>query len=135
NAGFASDPVVVLQVLCDRDLPGLPPTDLVVQPLQQAPAVRKIVGRGVGVPVAIADIDHGIEPQPVQPVLVEPEQRVVTDVLAYLRAAVVGARVAPQRARTRVVVKVDAAVVVAAAPAVEAPEVEIARSEMVVDDV
>ena len=109
--------------------------DLVVDPLQQAPAIREIVGRVVVVPVAIANIDDGIETQAVQPVLVEPEQRVVADVLAHFRAAVIGAGIAPGRVGAAVVVKVDAAVVVDAAPAVEAPEIEIARSEVVVDHI
>ena len=67
-------------------------------------------------------------------VVLEPHQGVVADELADLAAAVVGAGVAPRRVVAPVVVEVDAAAVVLA-PAVEPPQVEVARAEVVVDDV
>ena len=67
-------------------------------------------------------------------VVLEPHERVVADELAHLGAAVVGAGVAPRRLRAPVVVEVDAAAVVLA-PAVEPPQVEVGRAEVVVDHV
>ena len=67
-------------------------------------------------------------------VLFEPHQGVVAEVLAHLLAAVVGTGVAPGRRRALVVVEVDAARAVLA-PAVELPQGEVARAEVVVDDV
>ena len=64
----------------------------------------------------------------------QPVERVVADELADLAAAVVGPGVAPRRRRAPVVVEVDAALAVLG-PAVELPEVEVARAEVVVDDV
>src|SRR5581483_9935125 len=97
---------VVLQVLGDGDLAGEALADVLVQLLQEAPAVVQLGGaRGV-----------------------------VAQELAHLGPAVVGARVAPGGAGALVIVEVDTAQPVAL-PAVEAPQVEGARSKVVVDDV
>ena len=105
--------------------------DLAVDPLHQRPAVVDVVAAVAG---DRADVQRHVEAQAVDVELVEPHQRVVADELAHLAAAVVGPGVAPRRRRLVVVVEVDAALVVLA-PAVESPEVEVARAEVVVDDV
>ena len=114
--------------------PGKALGDLAVDPLQQAPALLEHVAFVALVTAHAADVERHVEAQPVEVVLVEPVERVVADELADLAAAVVGPGVAPGRVAAPVVVEVDAALVVLA-PAVEPPEVEVARAEMVVDDV
>ena len=56
------------------------------------------------------------------------------DVAPHFGSAVVGSRIAPGRVRSPVVVEVDAAFVVLR-PAIETPEVQITRPEVVVHDV
>ena len=108
--------------------------DLAVDPLQQAPALGERVAVVALVAAHAADVERHVEAQPVEVVLLQPQERVVADELAHLAAAVVGPGVAPGRLAAPVVVEVDAALVVLA-PAVELPEVEVARAEVVVDDV
>ena len=108
--------------------------DLGIDPLQQAPALLERVPFVALVAAHAADVEGHVEAQPVEVVLVQPVERVVPDELADLAASVVGAGVAPGGVAAPVVVEVDAALVVLA-PAVELPEVEVARAEMVVDDV
>src|SRR5439155_9451042 len=131
-SGFG-DPFVVLHVLSYRDLPRLPAAHLVVHPLQQAPAVRNI---GTGIVVAapeIADPADGVEPQTVAMALLEPAQDIVAQELAHLAAAVIRPR-APRRCRAPVIVEVDASEPVLF-PAVELPQFEIVRTQLVVNQV
>ena len=133
--GRGRQPRVVLEVLGDRDLPGLGRPDLVVDPGQERPAVgQRHRRRARRVAVRGPDVDGRIEPEAVAPELLEPGHRAVAQERPDLAAAVVGAGPAPQRHATVVVVEVDAAAV-ALGPAVEPPQVEVRRSEMVVDDV
>ena len=81
-----------------------------------------------------ADVGGAVEAQAVDVVFLEPHQDVVEDELADLAASVIGPGVAPRRVRPVVVVEVDAAAIVLA-PAVELPEIEVARAEVVVNDV
>src|SRR5581483_869032 len=111
---------VVLQVLGDGDLAGEALADVLVQLLQEAPAVVQLGGAGA---VDRADVQGRVAAQPVHVVLVEPHQGVVAQELAHLGPAVVGARVAPGGAGALVIVEVDTAQPVAM-PAVEAPQVE-----------
>ena len=81
-----------------------------------------------------ADVKGHVEAQPVEVVLVQPVHRVVADEPAHLLATVVGAGVAPGCLGAPVVVEVDATLVVLAPP-VELPQVQVARTEVVVDHV
>ena len=123
---------VALQVLGDGDHPGLLRFRLVIDLLHQAPAFGQFAVALA--PVHAPDVRRRIPPQPVESVVQQPVQGVVTQVRAHLLAAVVGARVAPGRATTVVVVEVDPAFVVLI-PAVKTPQVEVARAEMVVDHI
>ena len=67
-------------------------------------------------------------------VFLEPHQGVVEDVLSNLVASVVGTGVSPRRMRPVIVVEVDSTVIVLG-PAVELPEIEIPRSEVVVNNI
>src|SRR5262249_55888301 len=134
GADRAGDPRIVLHVLGDGEFPRLALAHLAVDPLQQAPAVRQVAARIAVAAQHLADPAGGVEAQAGAAALLQPAQRIVADVLAHLAAAVVGPRVAPRRLPAPVVVEVDAAPPVLA-PAVELPEVEVARAEMVVDDV
>jgi hypothetical protein len=133
-ADRTGQPRIVLHVLGDGDLPRLAVADLAIDPLQQAPAVGQVGARIVVASVDVTDPSGGVEPQAVAAALLQPAQRVVADVLAHFAAAVVGAGIAPRRIAAPVVVEIDAALPVGA-PAVELPEVEVGRAEMVVDDV
>ena len=97
----------------------------------QAPALRQV---RLAVGPHAADVERHVDAQPVDVVLLQPHQGVVADELAHLGAAVVRAGCRPRASRAPVVVEVDAAAVVLA-PAVEPPQVEVARAEVVVDDV
>ena len=75
-----------------------------------------------------------VEAQAVAAELLEPGQRAVAQERADLAAAVVRPGRAPGRVGALVVVEVDPAAV-ALGPAVEPPQVEVRRAEVVVDDV
>src|SRR5690606_24870303 len=81
------------------------------------------------------DIGGRVPPEAICLKLFEPEQGVVADELAYFGSAVVRSGVAPRRGGPVVVVEVDAAAIVSNLPAVEVPQVEIARTEVIVDHV
>ena len=75
-----------------------------------------------------------VEAQAVEVELVEPHQGVVVEVGTHLLAAVVGARLSPRGCGALVVVEVDPTLALLA-PAVELPEREVARAEVVEHDV
>ncbi len=128
------DPLIVLHVLGDRDLPRLPRLRFPVDPSEQPPAVGQI---GAGIRIAapdIADPSRGVEAKPVAAMLLQPEQRIVAQELPDFATSVIRARVAPRRCAAPVVVKIDAPAAVLA-PTVESPEIEIIRAEVVVDNV
>src|SRR5207244_6729300 len=128
---------VVLHVLGDHELPRLPGAHLAVDPLHQAPAVGD-VGAGIRVRAPhVADPAGGVPAKPVAVPLLQPHERVVTNVLPHLAATVVRPRVAPRRLPPPVVVEIDPAFLgtPVRAPAVELPEVEVVGAEVVVDDV
>src|SRR5690606_17955910 len=85
------EPGVLLEVFGDADLPGLSGSDLVVDPLHQAPTL------GVLSPGGVTDIGGRVPPEAICLKLFEPEQGVVADELAYSGSAVVSAGAAPRR--------------------------------------
>jgi hypothetical protein len=99
GAGALGDPLVVLHVLGDAELPWLAAVDLVVDPAHQLPAVGE-VGARVAAAVDVADVAGGIPAEPVEAVLLQPQQRVVAEELADLGPAVVRAGM-PHGVRSR----------------------------------
>src|SRR5207248_1031208 len=80
RADVSGDPLVVLHVLGDRDLPGLAGVDLRVDPLHHSPAVGDVRARvAVGSP-DVADPAGRVPSQPVAIALLEPAQGIVADV-------------------------------------------------------
>jgi hypothetical protein len=124
--------VVALEVLGNRDAAGEFGGHGGVDLLQGAPAVGE--GLLVRVGRAAAHVERHVEAQAVHVKAAQPHARVVHEVGADFRAAVVGAGVAPGRLAAVVVVEVDAAAIVLAPP-VEAPQVEVGGAEVVVDHV
>ena len=131
GAGLVGHGAEVAQVFADQDGVGKALSQLAVDPLQQAPAVWQIVVAFAG---HAADVQRHVHAQAVDAVLLHPHQGVVADELADLAAPVVRPGVAPGRGGAVVVVEVDPAAVVFA-PAVKAPQVQIAGAEVVVDHV
>ena len=64
-------PLVILQILGDRDLPRLRGADFIVDPLQETPAIRQVAA------IDAADVAHRIETQTVQTVFVQPKEGIV----------------------------------------------------------
>ena len=127
----AGHPRVVAQVLGDQEPAGEPPADLGVDLLEQGESLGdRLVAREVG----RADEHGAVDPQAVDPVFVQPQQRVVDEEPADLPAGVVGAAVTPGRLGPPVVEEVDAPQVVLG-PAVEPPQVHVLGAEVVVYDV
>ncbi len=103
--------------------------------LHQAPPIGHVVGRVVVVAVDVADVGGGVPAQPVErgtPPATSGRCRAGS--APDLGAPVVGPGVAPRGLTSGVVVEVDAALAVLA-PAVEPPQVEVGRAEVVVDDI
>lgn len=125
------DPRVVLQVLGDGDPAGKFLRDLAVDPLEQAPALGQVPVAG-----AVHRVDElgSVEAQAVDVVFLEPHADVIEDILPDLAASVIGPGVPPWGVRPVVVVEVDAAAMVLG-PAVELPQVEVTRAQVVVHDV
>ncbi len=134
RAGVLHDPFVILQVFGNGQVIGRELGHFLVDPLHEAPAVGQIVGRFVVVAVDVADVGGSIPTQAVNLVLVQPRQGVIAQHLAHFGSAIVGPRVAPGRLGAVVVIEVDAAAV-ALRPAVEAPQVKVARPQVVIDHV
>jgi len=82
----------------------------------------------------VANIARSIEAQPIDAIVLNPHERIVTNILADLSPPVIGTRLAPGRLRSLVVVEVDAAPVVLAPP-VESPQIQVGRAKMVVDHI
>ena len=122
---------VGLEVLGDEDLVGVALADRRRDRAHEVPALGQVAGAEA---VDGAHVEGRVEAQPVEVELLEPHQGVVVQVGAHLLAAVVGTGVAPRGRRALVVVEVDAALAVLA-PAVELPQREVARAEVVDDDV
>ena len=127
------DPVVVLQVLGDRDSSRIPLPHFAIDPLDEAPAVGQVAAR-IAVSPHVVHKQRHVEPQAVDVILLQPHQGVVADELAHFLAAVVGASRAPRGSRhaSRCRSRCRPAVL---APAVKLPQIEIAGAEVVVDDV
>src|ERR1019366_85364 len=131
------DPVVVLEVFGDRDLPRKLAVLRVVDRLQEEPALGNVRAFIPAVGHGAANVERRVESQPVGLVVPEPHHRVVAKELANLGTAEVGTVLLPEGARgALVVVEIDAAVAVLA-PAVELPEAgpQPLGAEVVVDDV
>ena len=131
GAGGLRQVVIVLQVLCDRDLPARSAVDLIIDVLHQRPAVGDAAATTV---VLGADIDRRVPTKPVGIELIEPVQRVVLEEGPHLATPVVGACVAPWSGGPPVLEEVDPAVA-ARRRAVESPHVQIARAQVVVDHI
>ena len=78
---WPGNPVVVLHILRNGDLPGLAPVDGVIDLLQQLPAIGNILGR-IPVPEDVADIGRRVQAQAVKPVVPQPGDGIVYQVLA-----------------------------------------------------
>ena len=89
------DPVVVLQVLGDRDASRIPLPHFAIDPLDEAPAVGQVAARIVGCP-HVVDVQRHVESQAVDVIFLQPHQGVVADELADFFTAVVGASRAPK---------------------------------------
>ena len=122
---------IAVQILGDHDPARKTLAHVLVHVLHQAPAFRN---RLAAVPVHAVDVEDHVPAQAVDVVVLKPHHRVVVDELTNLATAVVRASVPPGRLRAVVVVEVDAALVVLL-PAIELPQVEIARTEVVVDHI
>src|ERR1700730_16336141 len=61
-------PLVILQILRDRDLPRLRGTNFIVDPLQEAPTIGQVAT------IDAADVAYRIETQTVQTVFVQPKE-------------------------------------------------------------
>src|SRR6266404_8159265 len=122
-------PLVILQILGDRDLPRLRGANFIVDPLQEAPAIGQVAA------VNAADVAHRIETQTIHTVFVQPKEGMVAKVLPRFRATVIRTGIAPGRVRAVVIIEINAPVVILIAPAVEAPKIEIAGAEVVVNHV
>ncbi len=86
-----------------------------------------------------ADVGGGVETQSVDPVILQPGERVIADELADLGATVIRARTPAVRLRTAIAeppcaVEVDPALP-AGARAVEHPQNRVGRAEVVIDDI
>ncbi len=127
-------PGVVAEILGDVELPRLALHRLSGDALAQPPPIGHVMGRVVVVAVHVPDVGGGIPAQPVTAELLEPHPGVVGQEVRHLRAPVVGTGVAPRSLTAGVVVEVDAPFVVLG-PAVEPPQVEVGRAEMVEDHI
>src|SRR5437764_6964100 len=68
-------------------------------------------------------------------VFVQPKESIVAKILPHFRPTVIGTGIAPISVRAVVVIEIDASVVISIAPAIEAPKIEIAGTEVVVNHV
>ena len=80
------------------------------------------------------NVGGAVEAQAVDMVFLKPHEDVVEDILSDLVASVIGPGVPPRRMRPVIVVEVDATAIVLG-PAVELPQIEVARAQVVVHDV
>src|SRR5690606_15013128 len=118
----------VLQILVDGNPLRIALANCAVESLRQRPPLGQIS------PVAGPDVERHVVPQTVTVVLLEPHHRVVENIPPNFLPAVIGTRVAPGCAAAIVVVEVDPSLV-PFSPPVEPPQIQIARPEMVIDDV
>ena len=125
---------IVEEVLGDGQLPWLAGLDLVVDPGHERPSVGQGSDGIERLAVDRPDEQGRVEPKAVAAELLEPGQGAVAQERAHLATAVVGPGGAPRRLGAAVVVEVDAAAVVLA-PAVEPPQVQVRRTEVVEDDI
>jgi len=132
---FPGDPFVVLQIFANGDFPRLAGVDIIVDPLEKAPAIRKVTCNVVVVTVSVANIDGGIEAQAVQAVFVQPKERVVADELPHFTPAVIGAGITPRGTGAAVIIEIDSSVMVGIGPPIKAPQVEIARTKVIVNHI
>src|SRR5262249_3115399 len=123
------NPLVILQILGDCDLPWLRRTDFIVDPLEEAPAIGQVAA------IDTADIAHRIETQTIDSVFIQPKEGIVPKVLPHFRATVIWTGIAPISVRAVVIIEIDAPVVIPVVPTVETPEIEIARAEVIVNHV
>src|SRR6266481_6841176 len=66
-------------------------------------------------------------------VFVQPKESIVAKVLPHFRPAVIRTGIPPISVRAVVVIEIDATVVIPVAPTVEAPKIEVAGTEVVVN--
>ena len=127
-------PLVVFQVFGNGQMIGRQFANLLVDPLHQAPAVAEVVGRLVVIAVDIANVGRGVPAQAVNVIFVQPHERVVAQELPHFRTAVVRPCMTPGRLGAVVVIEIDAPAVLLP-PAVESPQIQVARSQMVIDHI
>ena len=80
------------------------------------------------------NVGSAVEAQTIDVIFLEPHKDVVEDILSDLVASVIGTGVSPRRMRPVIVVEVDSTAIVLG-PAVELPQIEVARAKVVVNDV
>src|SRR5947207_283745 len=122
------------EVLGNREPAREPLGDLRVHVGHEPPAVLDPVRGTVAAAEHARDPGRRVPAQPVDPELLEPLDRAVAQEPPDLRPAVVGSGIAPRRRRALILVEIDPALPVLG-PAVELPDVEVRRTEVVVDDV
>src|ERR1044071_8231111 len=101
NISRLGDPLVILQILGDRDFPRLRGANFIVDPLQEAPAIREIAA------IDAANVAHRIETQTIQPVFVQPKEGVVAKVLPHFRPTVIRSGVSPIGMRAVVIIEIN----------------------------
>jgi hypothetical protein len=129
--GWLGEPWIAAQVFGDGDRAGKICPDVAVDPLHQAPAIRELIGF---IAVNTADIKRTVVTQTVDVILLQPHARVVADKLPHFSAPVVWTSTAPGSFRPVVVIEINAALVVFL-PSVKLPEVQVARSEVVIHNI
>src|SRR5882724_2901884 len=117
DISLLGNPLVILQIFGDRDLPRLRGAKFIVDPLQEAPAITQVVA------IDAADVAHRIETQTIQTVFIQPKEGIVAKVMPHFRPTVIRTGIAPGRVRAVVIIEINAASVILIAPTVEAPEI------------
>jgi hypothetical protein len=124
---------VIVQVLSDRDSVRAVGSRVSIDPLHEAPAVRQYAALIAVAPNA-ANPGGRVETKSIHMIFVQPHQGVVPNELPHFLPAVIRASHSPGRFGTPVVIEINAALAVFA-PAVELPQIQIARPEVVIDDI
>ena len=132
--GTLGNPGVLLEILGDGERTGITFLELFVDPLHQRPALGQIMGGIVAIAVAIADVNGRIPTQAIEMILINPHQRVITQILAHFGSAIVRPCVAPGGSGALIVIEIDATQIILV-PAIKAPEIKIAWPQMVVDHI
>src|SRR5512134_209193 len=112
------EPLVVLQVLGDRDPVGEFLSNQGVNGLEQTPASGQVLAART---MRGANVDSAVEAETVNVVFVEPHGGVIEDILTDLAASVIGTGVTPRCGRPSIVIEVDPPAIVLR-PAVKLPK-------------